>query len=233
MMIDCVLRANGWDSSVLGAATSPLRMNQYLQDLGPEAVAVSCSVLGALPATRRVIEASTASGVPILVGGPAFGIDDIRAVALGATAWASDAQGAVAAMDRMPAVVPPASPLPADAAAEQAALQLDHQRLVGLLRERWSLTVDGPGDTALVKAVVVTDDVLTQLLHAISAVLLTGDPRPVPETVWWIADLLHTRGAGLDVVHELGGLLTRTLRDYPLAHGIVTRHFDEGLADFA
>jgi MerR family transcriptional regulator, light-induced transcriptional regulator len=84
MMIDCVLRANGWDSSLLGAATSPLRMNQYLQDLGPEAVAVSCSVLGAIPATRRIIEASTASGVPILVGGPAFGVDDIRAAALGA-----------------------------------------------------------------------------------------------------------------------------------------------------
>jgi MerR family transcriptional regulator, light-induced transcriptional regulator len=119
--------------------------------------------------------------VPIWVGGPAFGVDDIRAAALGATAWASDAQGAVAAMDRMPAVVPPASPLPADAVAEQAALELDDQRVIGLLRERWSLTVDGPGDTALVKAVVVTDDVLTQVLHAISAVLLTGDPRPVPE----------------------------------------------------
>jgi hypothetical protein len=34
------------------------------------------------------------------------------------------------------------------------------------------------------------------------------------------------------VVPELGGLLTATLRDYPLARDIVTRHFDEGLADF-
>ena len=91
MIIDCALRSDGWDTTLLGASTSPMRLNQYLQDLGPEAVAVSCSVLGSLPTCRRFIEASTASGVPILVGGPAFGPDDVRARALGATAWARDA----------------------------------------------------------------------------------------------------------------------------------------------
>ena len=55
MIIDCALRSHGWDTTLLGASTSPLRLNQYLQDLGPEAVAVSCSVLGALPTTRRFL----------------------------------------------------------------------------------------------------------------------------------------------------------------------------------
>ncbi|HEY6577357.1 MAG TPA: cobalamin B12-binding domain-containing protein, partial [Mycobacterium sp.] len=98
MIIDCALRAHGWDTTLLGASTNPMRLNQYLQDLGPEAVAVSCSVLRSLPTCRRFIEASTAAGVPILVGGPAFGPDDVRARALGATAWARDAKGAIAAM---------------------------------------------------------------------------------------------------------------------------------------
>ena len=123
MIIDCALRGHGWDTTLLGSSTSALRLNQYLHDLGPEAVAVSCSVLGALPTTRRFIEASTAAGVPIVVGGAAFGHDDQRARALGATAWARDAHGAVTAMYGLPAVVSPASPLPADSAGEQAALE--------------------------------------------------------------------------------------------------------------
>ena len=183
MIIDCALRAHGWDTTLLGASTNPMRLNQYLQDLGPEAVAVSCSVLGSLPTCRRFIEASTASGVPILVGGPAFGPDDLRARALGATAWARDAQGAIAAMSDLPAVVAPAAPLPGPAAAEQAALDEDHRRLVALLRARWSLTSAGhsPGDELSPATLADAEDALHQVLHAISAALLTGDPRPVAD----------------------------------------------------
>lgn len=36
-IIDCTLRAEGWQTTPLGPATSPLRLSQYLQDLGPEA----------------------------------------------------------------------------------------------------------------------------------------------------------------------------------------------------
>ncbi|WP_445169618.1 cobalamin-dependent protein [Mycolicibacterium sp. Dal123E01] len=100
-----MLRSHGWDTTVLGAATSPLRLSQHLADRGPDAVAISCSVLGALPTTRRFIEAATAAGVPTLVGGPAFGYDEVRSRVLGATAWAADARSAVAAMESLPAVV--------------------------------------------------------------------------------------------------------------------------------
>ncbi|WP_249044837.1 cobalamin B12-binding domain-containing protein, partial [Crossiella equi] len=50
MIIGCALRAAGWDTTVLGASTTPARLNQHLHDHGPDATAVSCSVLGALPA---------------------------------------------------------------------------------------------------------------------------------------------------------------------------------------
>lgn len=133
MMIHCALRAHGWETTLLGASTSPMRLNQHLQDVGPDAVAVSCSMLGALPTTRRFIEASTAAGVPVVVGGAAFGRDDVRALALGATAWAQDAHGAVTAMLGLPVVVPPAPPLPAGRAAEQVAVELAHRDLVGVL----------------------------------------------------------------------------------------------------
>ncbi|WP_197376311.1 cobalamin B12-binding domain-containing protein [Mycolicibacterium baixiangningiae] len=227
MIIDCALRADGWDSTLLGAATSPMRLNQHLQDLGPEAVAVSCSVLGALPTTRRFIEASTAAGIPIAVGGPAFGGDDVRARALGATAWAPTAQAAVAAVAALPAVVPPAPPLPAGAAGEQALLEDDHRALADRLRTRWSVSAAAgppeeasPGDLG-----DVANDVLHQVLHAVAAGLLTGDPRTVSETGWWIADLMQARGIDVATVHELGDVLTASLGDYPLARELVARHF--------
>lgn len=227
MIIHCALRAEGWDTTLLGASTNPLRLNQHLQDVGPDAVAVSCSVLGSLPTCRRFIEASTAVGVPILVGGPAFGDDDVRARALGATAWAADAQGAIAAMDALPAVVEPAASLPDEAAAEQAALEEDHRRLVALLRERWSLVaaVTTPEADVLHSVMDIADDALHQILHAVSAALLTGDHRPIPETAAWIADLLRSRNGDEMMLHELAGLVCGALREYPLAGALVTTHF--------
>ncbi|TFV55074.1 cobalamin B12-binding domain-containing protein [Mycobacterium sp. PS03-16] len=231
MIIDCALRVNGWDSTLLGAATTPMRLNQHLQDLGPEATAVSCSVLGSLPTTRRFIEASTAAGVPVVVGGPAFGGDDVRARALGATAWAATAQGAVTVMEELPAVVPPAAPLPAGPAAEQAALEMDHRALVAELWRRWSLSaLAGPPETASPGDLSdVANDVLHQVLHAVAAALLTGDERPVPQTAWWIGDLMRTRGIDVAVVHELGDVLVETLSDHPLARDLVARRFADGL----
>jgi methanogenic corrinoid protein MtbC1 len=231
MIIDCALRAHGWDSTMLGPATSPMRLNQHLQDLGPEATAVSCSVLGALPTTRRFIEASTAAGVPVVVGGPAFGYDDVRARALGATAWASTAQGAVAAVDALPPVVSPVAPLPPRPAAEQAALDLDHRLIVDTLRERWSVSASaGPPESASPGDLTdVANDVLHQVLHALGAALLTGDTRPVGETAAWIAELMSTRGLDVAVVHELGEVLDVTLATYPLARELLRRHFADGV----
>jgi len=227
MIIDCALRAHGWETTLLGASTSPRRLNQHLQDLGPAAVAVSCSMLGALPATRRFIEASTTAGVPVVVGGAAFGYDDLRARALGATAWAPDAHGAVTAMDRLPAIVPPAPPLPVGPAGEQAELEVDHRRLIAVLRGRWSLTSAGhsPGDELSPATLADAEDALHQVLHAISAALLTGDPRPVAETFLWIADVLRTRKVHVVRVRELGELLADTLAEYPLARQLATEHF--------
>jgi len=227
MMIECALRSHGWETTLLGASTNPLRLNQYLHDLGPDAVAVSCSVLGSLPTCRRFIEATTASGTPILVGGPAFGVDDVRAVALGATAWAGDAHGAVVAMDALPAVVEPARPLSGERIAEQAALESDHRRLVALLRERWSLVAAAttPDADCLNSVIDVADDVLHQTLHAVEVALLTGDFRVLPETAWWIDDLLRTRGADSTMMGELVEILTAAMRDYPVAATLLSAHF--------
>ncbi|GAA2984797.1 cobalamin B12-binding domain-containing protein [Actinokineospora diospyrosa] len=227
MIVGTALRANGWDITLLGASTPPVRLSQYLHDLGPDATAVSCSVLGALPTTRRFIEASTAAGIPVVVGGSAFGPDDHRAKALGATAWASGAREAVAAVRSLPTVVPAADPVNGSAAAEQAAMELAHHRLVTSLRERWSLAAQIVTTERLPLDSVhsVAADVVNQALHAVWAALLTDDPRALSHTAAWVADLLAARAVEPTLVGELGRLLARDLRDYPLARALVEHHW--------
>lgn len=222
MIIGCALRSRGWETTVLGAATSPMRLSQHLADRGPDAVAISCSVLGALPTTRRFIEAATAAGVPTLVGGPAFGYDDARARALGATAWAPDARSAVAAMDNLPTVVSSIPMRPAAATTEQALLDLRHRWIVDALHERWWVTREPNPSTSLAS---LAEDTLNQALHAICAALLTGDSRPVSETAYWITDVLAARGVDRAAVPELARLLGAELHQFPLARELVAAHF--------
>ncbi len=230
-LISTALRASGWETTLLGASTPPVRLSQYLHDLGPDATAVSCSVLGALPTTRRFIEASTVAGIPIVVGGSAFGPDAQRAIALGATAWAPGAREAVDVVATLPTVVPAAAPLPAAVAAEQAALELAHHRLVGVLRERWSLAaqVVTTEQAPLDGVHAVARDVVNHALHSVSAALLTGDDRPLAETAAWVTDLLVARGADPALVTELGELLAQGLRDFPLAANLVESHWRSGV----
>lgn len=185
-----VLASHAWDVTVLGAATPPGRLATHLHDNGPDATGVSCSVVRSLPAARRFIEASTAAGVPVLAGGPAFGPDERRALALGATGWAPDARSAAAVLAGFPTFVPAAPALDADAISEHAELDRERDRLVDeavALSGVEPVSTQDPADSGLVRSVV------EQLLHALSGALLTGDPRPVPETVAWASDVLGAR----------------------------------------
>lgn len=222
MIIACSLRSHGWHTTLLGAATSPMRFSQHLADIGPDAVAISCSVLGALPTSRRFIEAASAAGVPVLVGGQAFGRDDVRARALGATAWAGDAHSAVTAMDRLPTVIAALPDLPAAAVAEQRVLDVQHRSIAESVRERWSLT----RAQSLVDTGIGTDS-LNQTLHAVSAALLTGDSRPISETADWVTDILQARNVNASAVTELAQLFVAALADLPLSRGLVEEHFTQ------
>lgn len=225
-IVSCALRVGGFQTTLLVPATSPLRLSRHIENHRPRAVAVSCSVLGALPGTRRFIEASTSAGVPVVVGGAAFGSHAKRAEALGATAWAADAQAAVDALAGLPVVVSPAPPLRKAAASEQAALQMDQQRIVDRLGLEWSVTANSEAGARHTATRATARDTLPQTLHAVSAALLTDDPRPLPETAAWLAHLLGCRGIdGRCAVEELTALLSSALIDYPLSVELVRRHF--------
>lgn len=224
-LVAIALATAGWETTVLGAGVSPVRLGRHLHELGPDAAALSCSVLAGLPTTRRFIEASAAAGVPTVVGGAAFGTDRRRAAALGATSWAPSAAAAVRALAELPLVAAPVPALPRAQAAELAALQDQRAGMLVELGARWQPFGSQPPDRrqpdSLAEAV---RDCLGQSLHAIAAAVLTGDPTVLAQTRDWVLAVLAARGAHLAAadVAELGDLLATAVREYPRAAAMLS-----------
>ncbi|MET1076192.1 MAG: cobalamin-dependent protein, partial [Umezawaea sp.] len=217
MIVSTAVRLLGWDAVMLGAGTTPVRLGRCLEDVRADVTAISCTVLGALPAARKLIEVSTAAGVPTLVGGAAFGVDGRRAQAIGASAWAPDLPATGALLDVLVGQVPKAVVPAGRRMAEQSAIDLRHHGLVEEVKGRWSATsTPATGDGYdRDRFSTACDGVLHQALHSVAATLLTGDPRPIPTTAAWIDRVLTARGAKTRQTVELGDLLAATLHEFP------------------
>ncbi|GGY99617.1 cobalamin B12-binding domain-containing protein [Streptomyces poonensis] len=94
-----VLQLRGWQVDYLGAQTPVPHLIAHLHRTDPYAVLLSSSVPTRLPAAHAAITACQAVGVPVMVGGRAFGPDGRYARAFGADRWAADARAAAAALE--------------------------------------------------------------------------------------------------------------------------------------
>ncbi len=219
-LIGATLRAGGWQVSLLGSAVTAGRLSRTLHELGPDAVAVSSSVLASIPNARRCVEASTTAGIPIVVGGPAFGTSDQRARAIGATAWAPTARALPAVLDTLPQVVRPVPALPRAVVTEQAGLDAQHAALVSRLVARWRLT-EGvrPDQTQPDTVADLAVDVVRQYLHAVHAAVLLDDPSVIFDIHRWALSVFSTRGVAdaPATMAELRALVADALAEYPLA----------------
>lgn len=226
LLVATGLREHGWDVTCLGASTPADRLASYLHDVDPHVAAVSCSVVGALPNSRRFIEAGTGAGIPVLAGGSAFGPDARRAEALGATAWAPSLRAAADVLDALPAVVSPAPPLPAGLLAEQRVLELEHHARTESLRGHWRPEDTlGPDTTGHDEVAAIAKDCVQHVLYAVQAALLTGDGRLVRDAAEWIGAALTARGAPASVTSALGDELAHELRGRERAVTLVRRYW--------
>jgi methanogenic corrinoid protein MtbC1 len=201
------LRAAGWDVVLLGASTPAEHLQRFVAAEPPAAVAVSCTVPVHLHGARRAISASHAAGVPVLVGGAAFGTDPNRAAAIGADAWASTLDGAVVTLSRWVSNRPPlAAPLVDDASALAAGAERPFliERAMSVLATRFRPLADYT-DWQLARA---RDD-LDYTLRFVEASLLTGDDSIITSFASWLTSVLTARGLprsivplGVDVLHE-------------------------------
>ncbi len=201
------LRAFGFDVSVLGASTPTSSVVDFVARAGGDALAVSCNLPIFFPGVVRLINAAHEIGVPVIVGGRAFGDDDRRAVRLGADAWATGASGAAEILADWSAHPPEVAADPVSL--DEVALQL--------FATSSSLATAAFDDlvTTSVPAVADDDDQcartyedLVFLVQFLAAARLTGDDRIFEEFVVWLHELLHTRAVPLEVLTaELGALL--------------------------
>ena len=107
-MVTESLRAHGWPAESIGVPASGLR--EYLERRRPVAVLLSCTTPCGLAGAARAIDVAHHCGVGVIVGGAAFGRDDLRALRLGAGGWAPTATAATTILTRWQ-VKPPDMPL--------------------------------------------------------------------------------------------------------------------------
>lgn len=231
LVVSTGLRAHGWRVTFLGAATPAEHLFSYLYQAGPDVVAISCSVAGGLPGMRRSIESVTQAGIPVLVGGSAFGVDELRARALGATAWAANLPEGIELVERLPTTVDPVEPLPLDVVSEQRALDAEHHRRAHRVLTRWKPLGGGAGDgpdvASGIELAQITSDCVEQALRTLEGALLTGDGRLVRETADWTYAVLASRSIPWSVVRSLRTELLAAVADLPRACRLLEQYWPD------
>lgn len=118
-MFGAWLRSLGIRVTVLGASTPADAVGDHLARHHADSLAVSCSMPIFFLGVVRLVDVAHAHGVPVLVGGRAFGTDGRWVERLGADAWAPSAAAAAPILERWRADPPivDRSPVPIDRAA--------------------------------------------------------------------------------------------------------------------
>ena len=204
------LRVNGWDVRYLGASLPALHLAQFVHDVGPDVVGLSCSVSTSLPHARRMIEAARGAGVPVIAGGRGFGGDGRWARSLGANGWAATATEAVSTLadPRWPRFADPVPPLdhPDDEAQRlrTGARDLAEAAVTRLVDRFPPMAQYDPA------ALERTREDLQHLVEFLSAALFVDDVSLFTEFLDWMHEILVARHvpavalvAGLDTLSEV------------------------------
>ena len=91
----------GYRITFLGANVLATDLAEFLEAEGPDVLVLSCTMSSHLVGAHSSITAAKEAGVPVVVGGRAFGDDDARARRLGADAWSATLSGVLAEVERL------------------------------------------------------------------------------------------------------------------------------------
>lgn len=216
-----ILRLQGWATTFLGASTPPAHLAQYLHDTGPHAVALSCSVATALPQARRMIEASREAGVPVVVGGLGFGVDDLRARRLGANGWALHARDAEAALTALPSYATPPPRLASPGLDEYVTLSTRHASLLedayASLARRFA-----PLAGYSQERVDRTREDIGHILEFLAAALFVDDDRVFDDFARWLRDVLSSRSVPAEALVVGLESVAKAVPDLPRATVLIS-----------
>jgi len=208
-MFGVSLRSHGVGVTVLGASTPTDVVAEFLDRSGGDSLAISCSMPIFFPGARRLADAAHQQGIPVIMGGRAFGTDARRAMRLGADAWALSAREAAVILATWKANPPAidAAPTPVD------------PPQMHLIEEAHALTLAAlPGLAAVHPPLADYDErqmdrmreYLAYLVQFLGAAQMVEDPTVFTEFLVWLRDLLECRGvpadtlvAGLQALHPV------------------------------
>ncbi len=209
----------GWAVHYAGDDPEPGDLLHQVLALEPHAVCLSASLHSTLAHVRPLFASLAAIGVPVVVGGRAFGDDPQRALRLGATAYAADASAAVEIIRALPRrlVRPERAGGSVRAADDEAAWIVAHLPALA------AASLGGLGATPA--AVGVGRAELTgharHLLGSLAAALVAGEAAIVEETHDWLAETLRSLGADDGLLTALRTGVLRVLRGRDLARGLL------------
>jgi methylmalonyl-CoA mutase cobalamin-binding subunit len=188
-----LLREHGLGVAVLGASTPTDVVAEYLVRSGADSLAVSCSVPIFFPGALRLIDAAHRLGIPVIAGGPAFGIDPRRAERLGADAWALTVADAAAILLGWKSEPPSVSrgPTPVDPVALRLTAQAD--ALGGAAFDGLTARFPPMADYDE-RQITRTREDLVFIVRFLAATLLAADQAIFGDFLDWLRNLLVQRG---------------------------------------
>jgi methanogenic corrinoid protein MtbC1 len=219
-----VLRVHGWQVTFLGASTPADHLRRLLAEVGAVGVVISCSVPIFLGGALRSVQAAQAEGIPVLVGGRAFGPDELRAHRLGADGWAPDAAAAAHLLGEWRRQPPAVGKWPAGMRdAEPLELEAARPELVEAAMS--ALFLRFPPLAAYSEAQLArTREDLGYILQFLEAAQLTDDPRIfLDEFLPWLTRVLTSRGLPAGVVTVGLEALEAVLDAFPRSRQLIAQ----------
>ncbi|RDI63953.1 cobalamin B12-binding domain-containing protein [Nocardia pseudobrasiliensis] len=221
-----VLRLRGWRVDFLGAQVPTPHLIAHLHHRTPDAVALSSSISTRLPTAHAAITACQAVGVPVLVGGAAFGPGGRYARLLGADAWAPNATAAAELLaDGLRRIHPgpfvrAADPLPHLADQEytmvaRTAAQLVEAAMIELENQFPPIRryTDEQRDR--------TVEDIAHIVDFLATALYVDDDDLFATFITWTAEILTARAVPAASLHPVLTVLAARLQDFPRAQRLI------------
>jgi methanogenic corrinoid protein MtbC1 len=221
-----VLTLRGFRVDYLGAQVPTPHLITHLHRTSPDVVALSASLPTRLPVAHATITACQSAGVPVVVGGAAFGPDGSYARLLGAQGWAPDARAAAdllaeGRLARPKTLHEPIDDLPHLADQEYTMVSRSSGRLVRAMLAGLEERVPAMRDYDEAQRQHTIED-LAHIVDFLAAALYVGQGPLFSTFLLWTADVLAARGVPAFSLLPALDLLAGELRDFPRATALLT-----------
>lgn len=222
-----VLALRGFAVDYLGAQVPAPHLITYLHRTGPDVVALSGSIATRLPSAHATMSACQATGVPVLLGGAAFGLDGAHARRFGANAWAADARSAADLLVSQALPVPgtphqPIDDLPHLADQEYTLVTRSANELVRSAYRGLEERLPAMASYSDEQRQRTAED-LKHIVDFLATALYVDDDGLFRAFLAWTGDVLEARGVPARVLEPALELLAVQLRDFPRARRMLTQ----------